>query len=536
MVIKYNDFRISGDETLNLLHALSVCREQKASCLQFEKDTYYFNDEFASEIALCIANHGENGFKRTVFLLEDMKDFTIDGGGSHFVFGSVMNMITALDCKNIVLKNFTVSMPVAPYPEGRVISSSENYFDVKFNYYSELITENDDLLIPNGNSFESAICNIEFDGETHEIQYGTGDNTAGVPLRTLKKEKIAPNTIRFFDSPRIPKSGNILALMIGRRHVSGLFFDNCENVHISNVTIHSCVGIGIMAQRCHNFTISDCLVTAEKRKYVSTGADATHFVSCTGKITVENCLFEHMLDDALNVHGVYVKIHKTEKGKATIKYCNSSTTGVKLFKVGDKVCQMDQHTLIPNKEATIIGVREINNEFTELIFDEEIEFTKDYVIENLTAYPELLLKNCKIQNNRARGVLIATRKQCVIEGCYFHTGGSAIVLECDGSFWYESGAVMDLTIQNNSFDNCKHATWGEGVIFIPPREKVLPEDYYHGVITMKDNNFNSSFDDVLYANNISELIYENNVSDGIQNLHTCHIEKTKIQSDANIIL
>ena len=91
----------------------------------------------------------------------------------------------------------------------------------------------------------------------------------------------------------------------------------------------------------------------------------------------------------------------TEKGKVIVKYCNSSTTGVKLFKVGDKVCQMHQHTLIPDKKAIITKVREINNEFTELIFDEEIEFTKDCVIENLTAYPEVLLKNCKIRNINA---------------------------------------------------------------------------------------------------------------------------------------
>lgn len=536
MVIEYSDFRISNNETLNLFHALVACHEKKATCLQFEKDTYHFSEEFAREIALCIANHGENGFKRTAFLLDGMTDFTIDGGGSHFVFDSVMNMVTALSCKNITLKNFTVSMPIAPYPEGCVISTGENYFDVKFNYHCELIIENDDLLIPNGDSFERAICNIEFNGKTHEIEFGTGDNTAGVPLYSIKKEKIAPNTIRFFDSPRIPKRGNILALMISRRYVSGLFFDSCENVCISDVTIHSCVGIGVMAQRCHNFTISNCSVSAKTGKYISTGADATHFVSCTGKIKVENCLFEHMLDDALNVHGVYVKIHKAEKGRAIVKYCNSSTTGVKLFKVGDKICQMDQHTLIPDKEATINGIREINNEFTELIFDEAIEFTKDYVIENLTAYPELLLKNCKIRNNRARGVLIATRKKCIIEGCNFHTGGSAIVLECDGSFWYESGAVMDLTIQNNSFDKCKHAIWGNGVIFIPPREKALEKQYYHGVITIKDNTFNLCFDDVLYTDNISELIYENNISNAVQNLHTCHIGKTKTQPDAKVII
>ncbi|MBQ7822365.1 MAG: hypothetical protein IJ391_08800, partial [Clostridia bacterium] len=382
MVIEYNTFRVSDDESLNLYNALSACKEKKASCLRFSKDVYHFRDEFASEAVLCMANHGENGFKRTAFLLENMGNFEIDGGGSHFVFDSVMNMMTVLNCRHIVLRDFTVSMSVCPYPQGRVTAVSENSFDVIFSYDKELILDEDKLWIPNGEQRERAICNIEFNGESHEIEMGTGDHSVGVPLMSLRKECVGPNTFRFYDPPRIPPIGNALVMMIARRPVSGFFFEGCKDVRLSNITIRSCVGIGVMAQCCKDVTLQKCTVSSEEGKYISSGADATHFVGCTGRIVIEDCLFEHMLDDALNVHGVYFKIHRTAPGKAFVRFCHSATTGLSFFKPGDRVCQMDAHTLIPDKRVTVASVRRINNEMTELTFCESETLTAGYVLEN----------------------------------------------------------------------------------------------------------------------------------------------------------
>lgn len=531
MVLEFNEVRKTDDDMQNLFNALTECKVMNAEALHFSKGEYHFFDKFAFERAICISNHGENGFKKTGFLLENTENFIIDGGGSHFVFESVMNMVTVLGCKNITLKNFTVSMPVAPYPEGKVVAVTDGYFDVEFSYYSEIIATDSDLLISNGESLERAICNIEFNGETHEIEYGTGDQTAGAPLYILKKEKIGENIIRFYGASRKPKLNNVLALMIGRRYVSGLFIDNSEDIKIENVIINSCVGIGIMAQRSKNITVDGCAVTSAEDKFVSSGADATHFVGCSGKITVQNCLFEHMLDDALNVHGIYLKVIYSEIGKAVVKFCNSASTGFNLFNKGDKICEMDAKTLIPCTTATVLKSTKINNELIEIVLDEDKILKENNVIENLTTYPELTLKNSVIRNNRARGVLIAT-KHSVIENCDFHTSGAAVVLECDGRFWYESGAVEDILIKNNRFVGCKHGTWGNGVISVPKRESEVENKYYHGTVSITGNTFDNCFDDAVYADNIENFVYKDNVSNVKQVLHLNKIGKTDIQSDA----
>ena len=46
----------------------------------------------------------------------------------------------------------------------------------------------------------------------------------------------------------------------------------------------------------------------DPKRVVSCSADATHFVCCMGKLEIKNCVFENMLDDGTNIHGMYSKI------------------------------------------------------------------------------------------------------------------------------------------------------------------------------------------------------------------------------------
>lgn len=42
-------------------------------------------------------------------------------------------------------------------------------------------------------------------------------------------------------------------------------------------------------------------------RYFTTQADATHFSGCRGVIVSCDGLYEHMADDAINVHGTYLR-------------------------------------------------------------------------------------------------------------------------------------------------------------------------------------------------------------------------------------
>ncbi|MFO8026773.1 MAG: right-handed parallel beta-helix repeat-containing protein [Opitutales bacterium] len=106
------------------------------------------------------------------------------------------------------------------------------------------------------------------------------------------------------------------------------------------------------------------------------------------------------------------------------------------------------------------------------------------VIENVTWTPEVLITGCEVRRTPTRGFLLTTRRKAVIENnTFYRTWMSAILLENDASGWYESGAIRDLTIRNNTFVDCR-----EPVIHINPRNSVANEAV-HRNIRIKGNRF-----------------------------------------------
>lgn len=530
MTVYYNEY-IKNNNTLDLISALEACKNLCADTLFFEKSTYVFDDTYAADIPVCVSNHGEIGYRKSAFLLEGMTDLTIDGGGSTFIFKGIMNAFYVLGCKNVKIKNLTIEFPDYPYPNGFVTDIYENYFDMRLDSDNVVLDSEGTLYVKSGDFCDRVHCDVRFDGETHEIIRGTGDNSLGKSLNSIKKEMIGDRKVRFFDPPVMPKKNDVFGLLTGIRRASGILIDGSDNTVIENVVIHSCIGIGVMAQNCNNITIDKLSVTASEGRYVSSAADATHFVGCTGDVTVKNSLFEHMLDDALNVHSIYTKVVISGKGYAVVKFMNSASVGIELFKEGDAVISVDPDTLKASELLTIKEAKLINREHIQLTFEEDTVLKVGELIDNVSAYPSLLFENNVVRNNRARGMLIATNRPAVVRNCRFHTSGSAIVLECDGKFWFESGAVQDLTIENNIFDDCRYANWDRGVISIPEGKTIVDGYYYHGSIKIKNNVFIGSNDVNVYADNVSELIYTENKSEN-HTLIIRHVGEAKLQTDA----
>lgn len=71
---------------------------------------------------------------------------------------------------------------------------------------------------------------------------------------------------------------------------------------------------------------------------VSTNCDATHFCNCRGNVSIENSVFENMMDDACNVHGIYLKVDEIiDKNTLLLKLRHFQQFGVNNFQKGDIV-------------------------------------------------------------------------------------------------------------------------------------------------------------------------------------------------------
>jgi hypothetical protein len=336
------------------------------------------------------------------------------------------------------------------------------------------------------------------------------------------------------------KPGTVLALRGWERPSPGLFITHCADTKLHNIKMHYAEGMGLMAQMSENIDLdgfSVCLKGDNDARYFTTQADATHFSGCKGKITSVNGLYEGMMDDAINVHGTYLKVvRRVDDYTLEGRYMHSQAYGFDWGYKGDKVQFVRSATMelvdgtnevleitpldavAKESEKGMDGAKTFRIRFKKPV-PAEVSEQAGYGIENLTWTPEVYFANNTIRNNRARGTLFSTPQKVVVENNLFdHTSGCAILLCGDCNGWFETGACRDVTIRKNHFINAltSQFQFTNAVISIYPEIPNLngQKKLFHGgrkaAIRIEDNTFETFDAPILYAKSIDGLLFRNN--------------------------
>lgn len=77
----------------------------------------------------------------------------------------------------------------------------------------------------------------------------------------------------------------------------GLLFQNSSDVVVEDVTLNAAPGMGFRAERCHGVRLTRYRVARADGRALSTCADAAHFETCGGQISIDDCTFEGQGDD-----------------------------------------------------------------------------------------------------------------------------------------------------------------------------------------------------------------------------------------------
>ena len=205
--------------------------------------------------------------------------------------------------------------------------------------------------------------------------------------------------------------------------------------------------------------------------------------------------------------------------------------GIDVYDDGSEIQVVDPLSLLPKDKFKIIKAEVLNSDCTLLTLDKTTDnISLGDMVEDIRLYPEVVFEKNKITFNRARGILLASRKKTIIRDNYFNTAGAAILFESNGSFWFESGGTTDVVIENNVFDDCKYGKWCSAVIEAVPREKVEKNRYFHKNINIVGNTFKNCNARPLSADNVENLTYKNN------QIVECKQEDVIIQNCKNIII
>lgn len=508
-------------------------KEGEKVILRFPEGRYEFHEKGAAVREYYISNHDQTNPKKVGIALEDMKNLTLDGQGSEFVFHGRMLPVSLLRSENCLLKNFSIDFEnphiaqvkiVENDPQDGIVFEPAPWVDYRI--------AKDSIFEAYGEGWTMRHSwGIAFDGDTKHLVYNTSD--IGCP--TKGASEVAPRRIHapgWKDARLVP--GTVVAMRGWGRPTPGIFLSHDVNTTIENVKVHYAEGMGLLAQLCENITLEKfgvCLKGDADPRYFITQADATHFSGCKGKIVSCNGLYEGMMDDAINVHGTYLKVVKRVDDRTLVgRYMHGQSWGFEWGCPGDEVQFIRSNTMeLVGKQNKIISIRPYDKEQTEgareflITFQEPVDQVineqSGFGIENLTWTPEVLFSGNVIRNNRARGSLFSTPRKTIVENNLFdHTSGAAILLCGDCNGWFETGACRHVIIRKNRFVNAltNLFQFTNAVISIYPEIPDLKgqQQYFHGGpeggIVIEDNEFETFDAPILYAKSVDGLVFRNN--------------------------
>ena len=491
--------------------ALAQCTKGENATILFPKGRYDFWQDFSATSARSFS---------IGIQMENLENVVIDGDSSEFIFHGNMQIANISKCKNITLKNFIVDWDFPFIFEGKYLNSSDEYIELEFDTEQYRYVIENGLFYLTGEGWKAAPTGYFdlFDRDTKEILYKTHDgNNANVI--TSRAEELSPGIVRFYGTPNIkPPKGTYTAFMAGRYMTTGINLTGSKDILMKDLTIHHALSHAVVGSRTENITMDNATVKINEKKgrVTSIIADNSHFLNCKGLIKIINCAHTGAHDDFINVHGSYSKVDSIIGDRSVVTSRLNAETGDEIWFVNPEHCQRSE-------ARTVESIELLENRKAKITFSAALPrgtTSADYM-ENKTWTPELEIRNCQIlKHHRARGILVTTPKKVTIEDNYFRTAGTAILLEGDMDYWFESGANQDVTIRNNVFENCLTSgcitgnrwEWGEGIITITPSHRPLTDttEPYHQNIRIEHNVFKTFDVPLVHARSVKGLYFRNN--------------------------
>ncbi|MEA3187951.1 MAG: large repetitive protein [Chthoniobacter sp.] len=469
------------DDTVACANALKACANQfdgtkpRRMRLVFPTGTYNFS-------------YGKNTVTNEpdrALPVQGCNNLEIDGKGSTLLFSLDASWRSAYGffCygdNNITIKNFTFDVARPSFSSGTVINTGWSFFDVQIE---------SEFPVTGTEPIESV---AEYDPLTRlPARYGI-DVNGGYTSIAL----IGPQQVRVSRSSSISpmKTGMFLNLRHANYGPRPVSFDMCGSVQLENLTLYGSVGNGIVPMRTEDVSLRQVrtMRPPNSTRLASTASDATHFLSCKGTIYFEDCDFESQGDDAINVQGRYYTVTSIVNSKTIrVNYAFAPTanpyatanepfefrSGASLALLGEgraqsAVIDSTAHTALLTFSAPLPAGLAVND-----------------VIASLGWTPRLRVTRSNFIGNRARGILVQTRDVSIENSLFRNVSGSAIDVTTS-LYWAEAGGTRDVSVRNNSFENCDYGvSRAGGVIYALAelRDRTLSSALVHRGLSISDN-------------------------------------------------
>ena len=333
----------------------AVARLRNGDTLRFAKGEYHFFEEGAKDRFLASVG-SSTGMKKAVVHLEGLKDVTVDGGGSSFVFHGKAFPFIVEKCDGVKICNFTSRVFRLPLVEFTIKEKNDAGFLCQFAKGCVPYETKDGTIFFDLD--EGRLDSREREISVHALRYcqiqyivtpgcKCNRDTLASTFYSVAAEDNGDGKVffRYVDSPHPKNAGQCsfpldepLCLLLGSdRNRSLMSFAKCRDVEVSDVDVRSGVAMGVVAEMCENIRIIRYNVRPDEGAHVSLTADSIFLVDTKGRIEIAESEICWGLDDVMNIHGNYTRLDKIDGRKAVLGIQRFNYTGYFPYRVGEKV-------------------------------------------------------------------------------------------------------------------------------------------------------------------------------------------------------
>jgi len=427
------------NDTPAMKKAAAYCQRHPGTILFFPAGQY----EFAEP-----ADH-----RSAAFVLADARNIMIRGDKANLIFHGRQGCFHFYKCQNVTVEGLTIDWARPPFSMGNIIAADKKHFDIRvFDTYP----------VQGGEPVQAF---MDYNPKT-KLPARHGLDVYHSVART---ELLQPQVLRVHLNHEVDIQPDRWMLLRHEVYSSNaLQANHCKNVAIKNVTIYTAPGMGFCARRTENISLNGyrILIKPGTDRLMSTTADGAHLMDCKGEVTIRNCTFEGMGDDAVNVGTLYLTIKKVVDKKTIIAGHN-----LKLYRTvlpGETMEFCDHQTLLPYAQRKVASAEQLKKDhLVRLTFEKALpdEVKINHVMGNMDLLPTVHISHCRVARNRARGFLLTT-PDAKVEHCRFENCTSGGVwIHNEVVFFFQGVGGRNIVVRDNYFKNCLYGgPIGEGVL------------------------------------------------------------------------
>ena len=517
-IVNALDFGVSPsalDNTDALNKAIEHCKKIGASKLVIEKGIYYMT-------------------KEKPIILSGLSNFTIEGSGSTLVYNKkYSNNMVVKDCKQVKIQNLNMDWDWQKDPLAAVVEVIEKarqdemgYVVLKFIHYEDYPVKN--FYVANFTAWDINTNTIGMEnGQPIAFLF----NNTAKPTYYLKHkivEWLKPNVVKL----QITKeklahfTQKYYRLQHKYYHMGGINITNNQHLTFENFNIYSCAGQAMLVRGATKYlwlkNVKITVPEGDKKRVISSTADHFILAQSSGYIKLENCDFGHGSDDCINIHDNTIFVERSsDTTLRTLRKRNDY-----IYQVGEEIEILNSDYSPTNYIGKVIALKPINIKkgIFDIVFDKPLpqaKFEGFILLNKKYGTKNVIIRNCKFHNNRARGVLILC-KNVTIENCHFERnemGSIKIETGYTLNLWAEGYGVKNILIRNNTFDSCNvlgTSNFGyERDIFIgayarrDPSEAIIEEPIISDIL-FENNTFKNTFGLIATISSAHNITFNNN--------------------------